>query len=97
MRMKLHGPDEPVYAIGVVARLLGVGTHTLRLLDREGLVCPDRVGSNIRFYSENQVVQLKRVCFLLKEERINIRGIKVILTLEDEGVILSEKQDKARK
>ncbi len=95
--MKLHGPDEPVYAIGVVARLLGVGTHTLRLLDREGLVCPDRAGSNIRFYSENQVVQLKRVCFLLKEERINIRGIKVILTLEEDGTVLPGRHDKPKK
>jgi hypothetical protein len=46
----IHGPDEPVYTIGVAARLLGVSPHMLRLLERKGLVEPLRTRKRARLY-----------------------------------------------
>ncbi|MCY0880534.1 MAG: MerR family DNA-binding transcriptional regulator, partial [Firmicutes bacterium] len=40
--MAIHGPDEPVYTIGVIARLLGVSPQVLRLWERECLILPAR-------------------------------------------------------
>jgi MerR family transcriptional regulator, heat shock protein HspR len=80
--MKLHGPDEPVYTIGVVARLLGVSTQTLRLFEREGLVEPARTEANIRLYSQNELVHLRRVCQLVRVDGVNIAGVRTVLRIE---------------
>ncbi|MCR4426326.1 MAG: MerR family transcriptional regulator [Firmicutes bacterium] len=80
--MKLHGPDEPVYTISVAARLLGVKAQMLRILEREGLLQPARTEANIRLYSENDLLRLKRICFLVREEGVNLAGVKMILDME---------------
>jgi DNA-binding transcriptional MerR regulator len=80
--VRLHGPDEPVYTISVVARLLGVSTQTLRLFEREGLVEPARTEANIRLYSQNELVLLRRVCELVREEGVNIAGVRTVLRIE---------------
>ncbi|MDP2873179.1 MAG: MerR family transcriptional regulator [Bacillota bacterium] len=80
--MKLHGPDEPVYTIGVVARLLGVSAQTLRLFEREGLVEPARTEANIRLYSQNELIHLRRVCELVRVEGVNIAGVRTVLRIE---------------
>jgi DNA-binding transcriptional MerR regulator len=78
--LRLHGPDEPVYTIGVAARLLGVNPQTLRVMEREGLLSPARTDANIRLYSENDLLQ--RICFLVREEGVNLAGVKLILEME---------------
>lgn len=79
---ELHGPDEPVYTIGVAARLLGVTPQLLRALERENLVEPARTEKNIRLYSRNDLKQLQKICRLVRERGINIAGVKVILSME---------------
>ena len=80
--MRLHGPDEPVYTIGVVARLLGISPQTLRVFEREGLVAPSRTEANIRLYSQNELVVLRRICELVKIEGVNIAGVRAVLRIE---------------
>ncbi len=76
--MPIHGPDEPVYTIGVMARLVGVSPQTLRAWEREGLVCPQRTRSNNRLYSENDFHRLIRIRDLAAQG-INSAGIRAIL------------------
>lgn len=83
--MRLHGPDEPVYTIGVAARLLGVSPQTLRMMEREGLLSPARTEANIRLYSQNDLLLLQRICFLVREEGVNLAGVKLILEMETSG------------
>lgn len=80
--MRLHGPDEPVYTIGVVARLLGISPQTLRVFEREGLVAPSRTEANIRLYSQNELITLRRICELVKTEGVNIAGVRAVLRVE---------------
>ncbi|MDD4336171.1 MAG: MerR family transcriptional regulator [Firmicutes bacterium] len=80
--MRLHGPDEPVYTIGVAARLLGVNPQTLRQIEREGLLEPARTEANTRLYSQNDLLLLQRICFLVREEGVNLAGVKMILQIE---------------
>ena len=80
--MRLHGPDEPVYTIGVAARLLGVNPQTLRQIEREGLLEPARTEANMRLYSQNDLMLLQRICFLVREEGVNLAGVKMILQIE---------------
>ena len=81
--MDLHSPDEPVYVISVVARLVGMPTHTLRLVERQGLITPSRTERNIRLYSDNDVKRLQRICTLMKVHGVNWAGVKLLLTMEE--------------
>jgi len=69
---------EPVYTIGVAARLLKVCAATLRIWERKGLIQPSRMGKN-RFYSQCDIERLEQIKGLIQKKRINIAGVKRIL------------------
>ncbi|HAH07655.1 MAG TPA: hypothetical protein DCM05_14225 [Elusimicrobia bacterium] len=71
---------EPVYTIGVVARLLKVCPATLRIWERKGLVKPTRLGKN-RFYSGCDLERLKAAKDLIQKRRLNIEGAKSVMKL----------------
>ncbi|CAB1129157.1 protein of unknown function [Candidatus Hydrogenisulfobacillus filiaventi] len=76
--MPIHGPDEPVYTIGVMARLLGVSPQVLRIWEREALIRPHRTEGNNRLYSENDYYRLERICALTRQG-VNLAGIRIII------------------
>jgi DNA-binding transcriptional MerR regulator len=80
--LSVHGPDEPVYTIGVVARLLEVRTQTLRVFEREGLLLPSRTEANMRLYTQNELLLLRRICSLMRDEGVNIPGVRTVLRIE---------------
>lgn len=75
-------PDEPVYVISVVSKLVGLPVWTLRQLDKAGVVCPKRIGKKSRLYSLKEIKKLEYVHYLMEEKRINIYGIKMIIEME---------------
>ncbi|HVK01881.1 MAG TPA: MerR family transcriptional regulator [Armatimonadaceae bacterium] len=74
--------DEPVYVISVAARLAGLPSWVLRVLDQEEIVVPVRTDSNRRLYSDNDIALLSHVRQLTEERGVNIAGVKVILEME---------------
>jgi len=70
---------EPVYTIGVAARLLNVCAATLRIWEKKGLIRPSRMGKN-RFYSQYDIDHLEEIKGLIQKKRINIAGVKRILS-----------------
>ena len=74
-------PKDPVYAIGVVSRLLGVPEWTLRSLDKEGLVCPKRVNKKVRFYSMEDIKRLEYIVYLMEDKGVNVRGVRIIMEM----------------
>ncbi len=76
--------DDPVYAIGIVSKLLGVPEWTLRALEKEGLINPHRINRKIRVYSLKQMRKIEYICYLMEEKRVNMSGVKVILEMEEE-------------
>ena len=77
-------PDEPVYVISVVSKLVDLPVWTLRQLDKAGIVRPKRIGKKSRLYSLKDVKRLEYVHYLMEEKRVNIHGIKIILKGEEE-------------
>jgi MerR family transcriptional regulator/heat shock protein HspR len=75
-------PDEPVYVISVVSKLVTIPVWTLRQLDKAGVVCPKRVGRKSRLYSLKDVKKLEYIHYLMEDKRVNIHGIKIILERE---------------
>ena len=74
-----EGYLEPVYTIGIAARLIKVCQATLRIWERKGLIAPARLGKN-RFYSRCDIDRLQEIKELIQKKRINIEGVKSILT-----------------
>ncbi|MEW6009076.1 MAG: MerR family transcriptional regulator [Candidatus Omnitrophota bacterium] len=72
-------PTTPLYTIGIVAKLLGVCPATLRIWERRGLIKPERLGKN-RFYSRCDLERLNQIKDLIQKKKINIQGVKKILS-----------------
>lgn len=75
-------PDEPVYVISVVSRLVDIPVWTLRQLDKFGVVCPKRLGRKSRLYSMKDVKKLEYVHYLMEAKHVNMRGVKMIIEKE---------------
>jgi len=75
-------PDEPVYVISVVSKLVDMPVWTLRQLDKKGIVCPKRIGRKSRLYSLKDIKKLEYVHYLMEDKNVNISGIRIILEKE---------------
>ena len=75
-------PDDPVYAIGIVSKLLGMPEWTLRTLEKKGLVRPRRMNKKIRVYSYKDIQRLEYIQYLMEDKGVNISGIKIIMEME---------------
>ena len=75
------GRDEPVFAIGIVARVVGVHQQTLRNYERWGLVVPMRSGGGTRYYSQRDVERILKIRGWMDDLGVNIAGVEVMLRL----------------
>ncbi len=78
--------EEPVYVISIAAKLAGLPSWTLRVLDKEGVVRPKRTLTDRRLYSDRDIALLARIRYLTEERGVNMNGVKLILEME--GVTL---------
>jgi len=77
------GLDEPIYTTGVVSRLLEIPVHVLKQLDEEGIVRPPRKKGKARLYSKRELKKIEHCWYYMKERRVKIDGLKVILEMEE--------------
>lgn len=91
----LQDRDRGVYAISVVAGLVGKGQQNIRLYERKGLLTPGRTSGGTRQYSDTDLATLRRIGELL-EEGVNLAGIAKVLELEAENIRLHRALKRAR-
>lgn len=77
-------PSLGVYGISVAAGLVGSGVQNLRAYEAKGLVTPSRTDGGTRRYSENDLDRIRRIGVLL-EAGLNLAGVAMVLSLEDEN------------
>ena len=79
-------------SIGDVARILNLvnkktgklSTHTLRFWEKKFKdVKPHFFSGNRRYYDENNILLLKKIKFLLKDQGMTINGVKKILNSKE--------------
>jgi len=75
-------PDEPVYVISVVSKLVDLPVWTLRQLDKVGVVRPKRIGKKSRLYSLKDVKRLEYIHYLMEDKHVNISGVRMIIEME---------------
>ena len=93
--MKERGEDLGVYAISVVAAMVGTGQQNIRLYERRGLLTPDRTAGGTRQYSDSDLTVLRRIGELL-EEGLNLAGVAKVLELEAVNARLQGELDRLR-
>ena len=75
-------PTRGVYAISVAAELVGMGSQTLRLYERRGLLAPERSVGGTRRYSSDDLERLRRIARLVSNG-VNLTGVAMVLDLQD--------------
>lgn len=95
--MAERGQDVGLYAISVVAQLVGTGQQNIRLYERKGLLTPDRTAGGTRQYSDADLAVLRRISELL-DEGLNLAGVARVLELEAANARLQAqlKRDRVR-
>ena len=82
--------EEPIYNIGVVARMTGIPVATLRVWERRyGFPDAGRTAGGHRLYSENEVSRLRWVKSTIDEGMQTSQAIKALRKHERDGRILS--------
>ncbi|MDN4644561.1 MerR family transcriptional regulator [Arthrobacter sp. PsM3] len=90
-----RGQELGLYAISVVAQLVGTGQQNIRLYERKGLLTPDRTAGGTRQYSNADLAVLRRISELL-EEGLNLAGVAKVLELEAVNARLQDELNSLR-
>ncbi|MFP3462299.1 MerR family transcriptional regulator [Arthrobacter globiformis] len=84
-----------LYAISVVAELVGTGQQNIRLYERRGLLTPERTDGGTRQYSDADLAVLRRIAELL-DDGLNLAGVAKVLELELDNARLRLQLQRAR-
>jgi MerR family transcriptional regulator/heat shock protein HspR len=67
------------FSISAVADMFSVHQQTVRLYEKEGLICPKRSEGNTRLFSEEDVDRLEEIIHLTHKLGVNLAGVDMIL------------------
>lgn len=73
--------------IGTICSAFNINPRTLRIYDKEGILCPQRTDKNRRYYKSNDIEKLKSILFLSRNLAVNLSGIKIIFSILEKNKI----------
>jgi MerR family transcriptional regulator, heat shock protein HspR len=73
--------NEPIFSIGVAAKKLDIAVPTMRMYEKAGLIIPYRTDTARRFYSISDLRRITYIRALIKEESLNLAGIRRLMAL----------------
>ncbi len=76
----MNDKEKFIYPIGVVAKMLDISVHTIRLYEREGLIIIRKTETGRRIFSEKDIERLRCIRSFIMEKGLNIQGIKRFLS-----------------
>lgn len=83
--------NEPIYMIGVAARILKIHPQTLRLYEREELVIPQRTSGDTRLYSDLDLEKIREIQHLTQDMGLNLAGVKLIFEMREKAFDMQKK------
>jgi DNA-binding transcriptional MerR regulator len=94
-RPEEHDADRGLFGISVAAELVGMEAPSLRLYESHGLLKPERTAGGTRRYSANDLERLRAIAELL-DAGVNLKGIGMVLQLEEENAELRHSKGRRR-
>ncbi len=82
------------FSISAVAQMFSVHQQTIRLYEKEGLICPKRSKGNTRLFSEDDINRLEQVIYLTHQLGINLAGVEMVLKLQGRVKKLQKQMNK---
>ena len=82
------------FSISAVAKMFSVHQQTIRLYEKEGLICPKRSEGNTRLFSEEDVDQLEEIIYLTHQLGINLAGVEMIFKLKRQMQVMQKDMNK---
>ena len=70
------------FSISAVAKIFSVHQQTIRLYEKEGLLCPRRSEGNTRLFSEEDIDRLEEIIYFTHQLGINLAGVEMIFKLK---------------
>ncbi|MDK2800027.1 MAG: hypothetical protein PWP27_761 [Clostridiales bacterium] len=72
--------NKGIYSIGTVASFIAEHPEILRVWERNNLIRPGRINGR-RYYSNNDLLRLKFIKYLIDAKGLNIAGVKAIIDM----------------
>jgi MerR family transcriptional regulator/heat shock protein HspR len=69
------------YSISAVSKMFSIHQQTIRLYEKEGLICPKRSAGNTRMFEEEDIERLEEIIHMTHQLGINLAGVEMILQL----------------
>ncbi len=76
--------DEPLFPMNIVCDLLHMQYHTLHEIVKEGIIQQKKTKKRKKLFSQREIKRLKYVQYLIEERGVNIKGVKVIVEMNQE-------------
>jgi DNA-binding transcriptional MerR regulator len=76
--------DEPVFPVNVVCDLLHMQYYMLHEIMKEGLIRAPKKKKQKKLFSRRDVKRLKYIQYLIEERGVNVKGVRVILEIQEE-------------
>lgn len=71
-----HRLEDPVIAIGVLARRVGLSVSAVRKYEREGLLLAHRTDAGHRLFSHEDVARVRNIQHMIQDLGLNIAAIR---------------------
>jgi MerR family transcriptional regulator/heat shock protein HspR len=72
---------DPLYTIGIAAKLTGVSVPLLRVYEKEGLILTEKTETHRRLYSDLEIEKVRCIRRMINEQGMNFAGIRRLLAL----------------
>lgn len=77
-------PNEPVFPMNVVCDLLQMQYYVLHEIMKEGILRERKNEKQRKLFSKREVKRLKYIQYLIEEKGVNVKGVKIILEIQEE-------------
>jgi MerR family transcriptional regulator/heat shock protein HspR len=75
-------PQQPLFTISNIAKILAIHPQTLRLYERYGFIKPSRTRGNTRLYSQQDIEQMRAILHLTRTLGVNLAGVEIVLQMQ---------------
>ncbi|MGB9755935.1 MAG: MerR family transcriptional regulator [Desulfurella sp.] len=75
---------KDVYSIGVFCKIVDIHPQTLREYEKSGIIKPKRTKGNVRFFTDEDIEDIRFIKEMTKTLGVNLAGVDVIMRLKNQ-------------